>query len=77
MVIKVLGTGCKKCKELEENVKTVTKELNIDATIEKVEDISDIIEYGVMKTPALVIDEDIASTGKVLSVEELKQLLTK
>jgi len=77
LIIKILGTGCRKCKELEKSAEVATKELNIDAKIEKVEDIGDIIGYGVMKTPALVIDEEVVSAGKLLSVEELKKLLTR
>ncbi|WNF38404.1 thioredoxin family protein [Bacillaceae bacterium IKA-2] len=73
--IKVLGTGCKKCKQLEERVKEVLEETSIEANIEKVEDIQEIIKYGVMSTPALVIDGKVVSSGKVLSVKELKKIL--
>ena len=75
MNIKVLGSGCAKCKKLEENVKKAVAEMNIEATVEKVKDIKDIVEYGVMKTPGLVIDEQVKITGKVPSVEEIKKLL--
>ena len=74
MEIKVLGTGCKKCKTLEENVKKALKAANIEASIEKVEDLKDIMEYGVMNTPALVINGEVKSTGKVLKPVEIQKL---
>lgn len=75
MIIKVLGTGCSKCKKLEENAKTAVKELGIDATVEKVEDIQKIMAYGVMKTPAIVVDETVKVMGKVPSVDEIKKII--
>lgn len=75
MIIKILGGGCANCKKLEENTKTALTELNIEAAIEEVKDIDQIIDYGVMKTPALVIDEKVKSSGRVLGVEEIKKLL--
>ncbi len=75
MIIKVLGSGCAKCKKLEENAKKAVAELNLEATIEKVKDINDIAEYGVMQTPALVVDEKVKTMGKVLTVEQIKELL--
>lgn len=75
MIIKVLGTGCANCKKLEAHTREAVKELGIDATVEKVEDVQGIIAYGVMKTPALVVDEKVKSMGRVLSVEDVKQLL--
>ncbi|MDD3840640.1 MAG: thioredoxin family protein [Clostridia bacterium] len=57
MVIKVLGSGCMKCKKLEANVRKAVEELGIEASIEKVTDFKDIVAYGVMTTPALVVDE--------------------
>lgn len=75
MIIKVLGTGCKKCKDLEGNVKVAVQETGVDATVEKVEDIREIMKYKVMSTPALVIDEKVVSTGKLLSVKEVKNLI--
>jgi len=74
MEIKVLGTGCKKCKTLEENVKKALEAANIEASIEKVEDLKDIMEYGVMNTPALVINGEVKSTGKVLKPVEIQKL---
>lgn len=75
MVIKVLGTGCKKCKELEQNVRMAIAQLQIDAQVEKVEDIGKIMSYGVMSTPALVVNEKVVSTGKQLSVDEVMGVL--
>lgn len=71
MHIKVLGTGCKKCKELEKNVRKVVEENSLDAKVEKVEDVQTIMSYGVMSTPGLVVDDKVVSTGKVLSADEL------
>lgn len=75
MVIKILGTGCAKCHQLEENVRKAVADLGIDATIEKVEDMKDIVKYGVMRTPALVVDEKIKVMGRVPSSEEIKKYL--
>lgn len=75
MIIKVLGSGCTKCKKLEANVKKAIKELGIDASIQKVTNFKDIVSYGVMTTPALVVDENVKIMGKVPSVEELKNYL--
>ncbi|MBN2167473.1 MAG: TM0996/MTH895 family glutaredoxin-like protein [Marinilabiliaceae bacterium] len=77
MEIKVLGTGCTKCKTLEKNTNEAVKELGIDATITKVDDIMEIMNFGVMTTPALVVDGKVVLKGRVPSVEEIKQLLTK
>jgi small redox-active disulfide protein 2 len=75
MVIKVLGLGCANCKKLEANVREAVKELGIEATIEKVQDFKDIMAYGVMKTPALVVDEQVKVMGRVPSVEDIKKYL--
>lgn len=75
MTIKILGTGCTSCKKLEENAKAAVKALGLEATVEKVEDVQKIIGYGVMKTPALVVDEQVKSMGKVLSPDEIKKFL--
>ncbi|SES86365.1 thioredoxin family protein [Anaerobranca gottschalkii] len=75
MVIKVLGSGCLKCNKLEEAVKKAVQELGIEAKVEKVQDFKDIMAYGVMQTPALVINERVKSMGKVPTVEEIKELL--
>lgn len=75
MVIKILGSGCANCKRLYENAANATKELGIDATIEKVENFKEILAYGVMKTPALVVDEKVKVMGRVATTEEIKKLL--
>jgi small redox-active disulfide protein 2 len=75
MLIKVLGTGCANCKKLEENTRKAVAELGLDASIEKVEKIQDIMKYGVMKTPALVVDEKVKIMGRVPSPEEIKKYL--
>ncbi|MFI3287889.1 MAG: thioredoxin family protein [Rikenellaceae bacterium] len=77
MKIKVLGTGCASCKALEATVRETVEELNIEATIEKVEDIMEIMSFDVMATPALVIDGKVVSAGKKLSKNEVKTILTK
>lgn len=75
MVIKVLGSGCSNCKKLEENTRKAVEELGIEATIEKVTDFKQIMAYGVMKTPALVVDEKVKIMGRVPSTEEIKKYL--
>ncbi len=75
MIIKILGGGCPNCKKLHENTEIALKELNLTATIEEVKDVNDIIDYGVMKTPALVVDEKVKSSGRVLSTDEIKKIL--
>lgn len=75
MIVKILGTGCKNCKNLEGNAKEAIKELGLDATVEKVEDMKDIMSYGVMRTPALVVDEKVKVMGRVSKVEEIKEIL--
>lgn len=75
MNIKVLGSGCANCKKLEANVKKVLEEKGLDATVEKVEDFKAIMAYGVMQTPALVIDEEVKSYGKVLSPKEIEKFI--
>jgi len=73
--IKILGTGCPKCKSMEEIVTDVVKENNIDAKVEKVEDIMEIMKYNILSTPVLVIDEDIKIKGRVPSKMEVIELL--
>lgn len=77
MEIKVLGTGCAGCKALEATVREVVAELNIDATVEKIEDIMEIMNYNVMAMPGLVIDGKVVSSGKKLSASEVKAIFTK
>lgn len=76
MEIKILGTGCPKCKALEKVTRDVIAENDIDANVTKVEDIMDIMKYGVMTTPALVVDGKVVLKGHVPSKEEVKELLT-
>jgi small redox-active disulfide protein 2 len=73
--IKILGTGCPKCKKTEAIVQQVVSELGLEATIEKIEDIQKIMEYNVLTTPVLVIDEQVKIKGRVPMPEEVKQLL--
>jgi len=73
--IQVLGTGCPKCKLLMANAEEAVKTLGIEAGIEKVEKIADIMKFGVMITPALVVDGVVKSAGKVLSTDEIKKHL--
>jgi small redox-active disulfide protein 2 len=75
MKIEILGAGCAKCKSLEASVKQAVKELGIQAEIVKVEDIMQIVNYGVMGTPALVVDGKVKSAGKVLDKEAIKKML--
>ncbi|HII76236.1 MAG TPA: thioredoxin family protein [Methanolinea sp.] len=75
MKIEVLGTGCMKCKRLFKNVEIAVKELGITAEIVKVDDISEIINRGVMLTPALAVDGDMKVSGRVADVKELKEIL--
>lgn len=76
MEIKVLGTGCPKCKTLEKVTREAVAETGVDAIVTKVEDITEIMNAGVMMTPALIIDGKIVVKGRVPSVEEIKRLLT-
>jgi len=75
MIIKVLGSGCSKCNKLEANVKEALKEMNIEAEVIKVEDLKEIMAFGVMTTPTLVIDDDVKIVGKIASVKEIKKYL--
>jgi len=77
MKIEILGVGCPKCKQLTANAEAAVKELGIQAEIGKVTDIDKIIAYGVMMTPALVVDGTVVSAGKVLSKDEIKKILSK
>jgi len=77
MDIKILGTGCPKCKSLEKIARDVVEQENIEATITKVEDIMAIMSYGVMSTPALVVNEKVEIKGRMPSYDEVKQVLKK
>lgn len=74
-LIQVLGAGCAKCAKLKENAETAIAELGIEATVEKIEDVNAIAGFGVMMTPAVVIDGEVKLVGKLASPEEIKQLL--
>ena len=73
--IQILGTGCPKCKKLAENAEAAAKDLGIEYSIEKVTQISEIMKLGVMVTPALAIDGQVKTVGKVPAVEDIKQML--
>jgi small redox-active disulfide protein 2 len=73
--IKILGSGCAYCEKLERHVKEAVAEIYPEATIEKVTQMKDILSYGVMKTPAMVVDEQVKFSGRVPSVEEIKNYL--
>ncbi len=77
MIIKVLGPGCSNCKTLAHRTKEALDQLNMNAGLEKVEDIPGMMSYGIMATPALVIDEKVVSQGRVLTVEAIKDLLQR
>jgi small redox-active disulfide protein 2 len=74
--IQILGTGCPKCKALAENAEAAAKELGIEYEIEKVTQINDMMAFGVMVTPALVIDGRVKVAGKVASPEDIKGMLS-
>lgn len=75
MKILVLGPGCAKCKQLTANAQKAVAELGVDATVEKVEDLQELMKLRVLSTPALVVDGTVKSTGRVLSPEAIKDLL--
>lgn len=75
MQVKILGTGCPKCKFLQERVTKVAAENNIEIDVEKVTDINDIMSYGVMMTPGLVVGDDVKSSGKIPSDEQILEWL--
>jgi len=75
MEIKILGTGCAKCKALTATAEKAVEELGLDATVVKEEDMIKIMGYNVMRTPAVVVDEKVVSAGKALSLSEMKALL--
>ena len=74
--IKVLGPGCSRCETLKANTDAAVKQLGIDAEVEKITDINEITGFGVMMTPALVIDGEVKTVGKVPSADEIKQMLS-
>lgn len=76
MKIEILGTGCPKCKKLTENAEAAAKAAGVDYEIEKVTEINDIMKYGVMMTPALVVDGEVKVVGKVPTTAEIEAMLT-
>ena len=77
MKIKIIGSGCPKCKTLEKVTREAVAESGIDATVEKVEDIVKILEYHVIHTPVLVINEKVVLSGQVPTVKQVKEILIK
>ncbi len=76
MKLQILGTGCPKCKKLAEMTETAAQELGLDYELEKVTDINDIMQMGVMMTPALAVDGQVKVSGKVPSAEEIKSYIS-
>jgi len=77
MIIKILGPGCKNCAALTDNTREALKELNINAEIIKITDYEQMAAYGIMSTPALVIDDKVVSSGKVLKSKDIMKLIEK
>jgi small redox-active disulfide protein 2 len=75
MKVQILGTGCPKCKQLEQNARLAVSQLGLNAEVDKITDIREIMKFGVMMTPGLAVDGQVKSVGKVLSVEEIRKLL--
>ncbi len=73
--IQILGTGCRKCAALKENAESALKQADVEAEIEKIEDINEIVKFGVMSTPALAIDGQVKFVGKIASPDEIIQVL--
>jgi small redox-active disulfide protein 2 len=76
MEIKILGSGCAKCKKLEQAARDAVNELNLNASVVKVEDMMEIMGYGVAMTPAMIVDGNVILKGRTASVEEIKKLLS-
>jgi small redox-active disulfide protein 2 len=74
--IKILGTGCSKCIKLEDNVRQTVKEMNVEANVTKVTDLNDIMAYGVLMTPGLVINEKVVSFGRLLNTKDIAKLIS-
>ena len=75
MIIKILGSGCANCKKLQAVTEEVIKTIGVEANIEKVEDIKKIMGYGVMRTPAIVINEKVKAFGRIPSKDEIKKYI--
>jgi small redox-active disulfide protein 2 len=73
--IQVLGTGCKKCVSLKQNVEAALKAANLEADVQKIQDINEIVKFGVMSTPALAVDGQVKIVGKVASIDEILRVL--
>jgi len=76
MTIRVLGPGCMNCKTLERRTREALEQMNLQANVEKVEDLDRIVSYGIMRTPGLVIDEKVVWQGGVPSVEKIKEFIS-
>ena len=76
MIIKILGTGCSKCKKLEANTREALKQTGIQAEVQKITEINDIMKYNVFVTPALVVDDEVKSAGKVLTSDQIKKYIS-
>ena len=77
MKIQILGTGCPKCKKLEENAIKAVSELNANYEVEKITDLDEIMEYGIMMTPGFAINKNVKSVGKVLTIDQIKDLINQ
>ena len=77
MKIEILGMGCPKCKKLYENALTAVKELNVQVEVVKVEDIQKIMDYGLMSTPAIAIDGEVKSAGRIPAPDEIKKWISE
>ncbi len=77
MELKILGTGCKKCRLLEQHTRQAVEKLGLEADIEKVEDIAAISEYNILQTPALVVDGEVRVSGKIPSARDIVKLLSE
>ena len=75
MRIQILGTGCPKCKQLTDHAQRAVDELGLDCQIEKVTEMDQILSFGIMMTPGFALDGEVQSSGKVLSVEKIKEIL--
>ena len=73
--LQILGTGCPKCKQLAENAEAAVRDRDLDYEIDKITDITEIMNFGIMMTPALAIDGDVKVVGKVATVDEIKELI--